>query len=118
MQLVTKEERETIARLRNCIVALVQQRIMLFDTSIQYTYDASLKYKVSTLCDSDMDVISYCKLNVRWIDEKQSYAEKCVWDQAAWESNPRLPDCQSRGLGFDTHAAASLGFFFSLHNLG
>ena len=45
-QAVTREEREIIARLRNCILALVQQRIMLFDTSIQYTYDASLKYEV------------------------------------------------------------------------
>jgi len=44
---VTREERETIARLRNCILALVQQKVMLFDTTIQYTYDASLKYEVS-----------------------------------------------------------------------
>ena len=43
---MTREEREIIARLRNCILALVQQRVMLFDTSIQYTYDASLKYEV------------------------------------------------------------------------
>lgn len=43
---MTREERETIARLRNCILALVQQKVMLFDTTIQYTYDASLKYEV------------------------------------------------------------------------
>ena len=43
------EERETIARLHNCILALVQKRIQLFDTSIQYSYEASLKYQVTVL---------------------------------------------------------------------
>ena len=43
---VTRETRETIARLRNCIVALAQEKVLLFDTTIQYTYDASLKYEV------------------------------------------------------------------------
>lgn len=43
---VTREERETIAQLRNCILGLAQQKILLFDTTIQYTYDASLKYEV------------------------------------------------------------------------
>ena len=41
------EERETIARLHNCILALVKKHVQLYDTSIQYTYDASLKYSVS-----------------------------------------------------------------------
>lgn len=43
------EERETIARLHNCILALVKKHVQLYDTSIQYTYDASLKYSVSSL---------------------------------------------------------------------
>lgn len=43
---VVRETRETIARLRNCIVALAQEKVLLFDTTIQYTYDASLKYEV------------------------------------------------------------------------
>ena len=47
LQPISKEDRETIARLRNCIVALAERKVMLFDTSIQYTYDASLKYQVS-----------------------------------------------------------------------
>ncbi|XP_019849816.1 PREDICTED: exosome complex component RRP4-like [Amphimedon queenslandica] len=42
----TIEERETIARLRNCILALAQSRILLYDTTVQYAYDASLKYEV------------------------------------------------------------------------
>ena len=47
MQLVTLEERETIARLRNCILALAKHKIMLYDTTIQYTFDASLRHKVT-----------------------------------------------------------------------
>ena len=46
MQVTTLEERETIARLRNCIVALAQHKTLLYDTTIQYAYDASLKYEV------------------------------------------------------------------------
>lgn len=43
---LSKDERRVIARLRNCIVALSQNGIMIFDTTIQYTYEASLKYEV------------------------------------------------------------------------
>ena len=43
---ISRETRETIARLRNCIVALAREKVLLFDTTIQYTYDASLKYEV------------------------------------------------------------------------
>ena len=35
-----------MGRLRNCIVALAEQKVLLYDTSIQYTYDASLKFEV------------------------------------------------------------------------
>ena len=45
-QPVTRDERETISRLRNCVLALTHQKIMLFDTTIQYTYDSSQKYEV------------------------------------------------------------------------
>ena len=74
MQLVTKEERETIARLRNCIVALVQQRIMLFDTSIQYTYDASLRYEVSItiimILTWNLVTVNTSTIDVHWNNEK------------------------------------------------
>jgi exosome complex component RRP4 len=43
---VTMEERQTVARLRNCISALSSNKVPLFDTTIQYTYDASLRYEV------------------------------------------------------------------------
>lgn len=42
-------EREVIARLRNCILALVQSKMMLFDTSISYAYEESMKYTISEL---------------------------------------------------------------------
>ena len=58
---VTREERETIARLRNCVLGLAQQKIMLFDTTIQYTYDASLKYEVIF---NSVNIIIYNKDNV------------------------------------------------------
>lgn len=46
---VSLEERKTIARLHNCILALARQNIQLYDTTIQYTFDASLKYEVKDL---------------------------------------------------------------------
>ena len=57
---IKMEEREIIARLRNCILALAQQRILLFDTTVQYTYDASLKHEVS--------VLIICRLAVVWLN--------------------------------------------------
>ena len=50
LQEVTSEcddPRLAIARLRNCISALALNNIMIFDTTIQYTYEASLKFEVS-----------------------------------------------------------------------
>lgn len=38
-----------IARTRNCILALAQGKIMLYDTSIMYAYEESLKYEVKEL---------------------------------------------------------------------
>lgn len=42
----SREEREVIARLRNCIKALAQNQVMIYDTTLQYTYEASLKFQV------------------------------------------------------------------------
>ncbi|CAL1545414.1 unnamed protein product, partial [Lymnaea stagnalis] len=46
LQPVSKADREVIARLRNCVLALADQRVLLFDTSILYTYEASHKFAV------------------------------------------------------------------------
>ena len=40
---VSRETRKTIARLKNCIVAIVWEKVLLLDVTIQYTNDASLK---------------------------------------------------------------------------
>jgi hypothetical protein len=45
-QPVSLADREVISRLRNCIVLLVTQRMMLYDTSILYCYEASLPHQV------------------------------------------------------------------------
>ncbi|CAH3041121.1 unnamed protein product [Porites lobata] len=46
---ILDSDRETIARLRNCIVTLTDNGVMLFNTSLQYAYDASMKHSVKDL---------------------------------------------------------------------
>lgn len=46
-QPVPLPEREVISRLRNCIVALVAQKLALYDTSILYCYEASMPHQVT-----------------------------------------------------------------------
>ena len=46
-QPVSRADREVIARLRNCVLALAEHKMLLFDTSILYAYEASLKFPVS-----------------------------------------------------------------------
>lgn len=46
---IQHSDRETIARLRNCVLTLTDHGVMLFNTSLQYAYDASLKYLVKEL---------------------------------------------------------------------
>ena len=46
-------DRLTISRLRNCVAALAQSKIMIFETSILYAYEASLQlgYEVREICN-------------------------------------------------------------------
>uniref|UniRef100_I3M735 Exosome component 2 n=1 Tax=Ictidomys tridecemlineatus TaxID=43179 RepID=I3M735_ICTTR len=46
---VSLADREVISRLRNCIVSLVTQRMMLYDTSILYCYEASLSHQIKDI---------------------------------------------------------------------
>ncbi|CAH0405823.1 unnamed protein product [Chilo suppressalis] len=46
MQPVTRSDRETMARIKNCIAALVASKMMLDDTSIMFAYEESLKYEL------------------------------------------------------------------------
>ena len=46
MQPVAHGDREVIARLRNCVMALAEHRMMLYDTSVLYAYEISARYQV------------------------------------------------------------------------
>ncbi|XP_055630527.1 exosome complex component RRP4 [Toxorhynchites rutilus septentrionalis] len=46
---VSKQDREVISRLKNCILALAHCKMLLYDTSILYAYEESLKYEVHEL---------------------------------------------------------------------
>ncbi|XP_065274831.1 exosome complex component RRP4 [Emys orbicularis] len=46
---VSLHDREVISRLRNCILALVAQKLMLYDTSIVYCYEASLPHQIKDI---------------------------------------------------------------------
>ncbi|XP_008250431.1 exosome complex component RRP4 isoform X2 [Oryctolagus cuniculus] len=46
---VSLADREVISRLRNCVVALATQRMMLYDTSILYCYEASLPHQIKDI---------------------------------------------------------------------
>lgn len=48
-QNIQDTDRETIARLRNCVVTLADHGVTLFITSLQYAYDASLRHSVKEL---------------------------------------------------------------------
>ncbi|XP_072015737.1 exosome complex component RRP4-like [Amphiura filiformis] len=58
LQPVSFSDREVIARLRNCIVGLAEHRMLLYDTSVLYTYEASSNFDAGELLKSDiMDII-------------------------------------------------------------
>jgi len=49
LQPVPRSDREVMARLRNCCLALAARSLLLFDTSILHAYEASMKYSVKEL---------------------------------------------------------------------
>ncbi|PNF39909.1 Exosome complex component RRP4 [Cryptotermes secundus] len=49
LEVVPRTDREVIARLRNCILALANCKMMLCDTSILYAFEESQKYEVLEL---------------------------------------------------------------------
>ncbi|XP_074653966.1 exosome complex component RRP4-like [Tubulanus polymorphus] len=51
---VARVDREVMARLRNCILALAANRMMLFDTIILYTYEASLAFPSKDLLKPEL----------------------------------------------------------------
>ncbi|KAF2898522.1 hypothetical protein ILUMI_07654 [Ignelater luminosus] len=67
-EVVPRPDREAIGRLRNCILALAQSKMMLFDTSILYAYEESLKYTVADLLIPeamvDVAILTQHRLNI------------------------------------------------------
>lgn len=51
---ISRNDREVIARLRNCILILAQCKMMLYDTSILYAFEESLKYDVKELLNQEV----------------------------------------------------------------
>ena len=49
MRPVDPKDRETIARLRNCILALAEHKMMLYDTTVLYAFEASSGYEAGEL---------------------------------------------------------------------
>lgn len=68
---VPRADREVIARLRNCILALVTCKMMLFDTSILYAFEESSKYEVDELLHQEaiFDVAFLTQHRLRMQDE-------------------------------------------------
>ena len=53
LSMVEHGEREVLARLRNVLLALANNGIMIWDTSIIYAQEASTKYSVTELLSPD-----------------------------------------------------------------
>lgn len=70
-KVIPKADREIIARLRNCILALAQCKIMLYDTSILYAYEESMRYEVRELLQQEVifDVAFQTQHRLRLQDE-------------------------------------------------
>ncbi|KAM9327122.1 exosome complex component RRP4 [Gastrophryne carolinensis] len=60
---VSLSDREVISRLRNCILALASQKMLLYDTSILYCYEASLTHQIKDLLK--MEVIEDIVMEAR-----------------------------------------------------
>uniref|UniRef100_A0A023FHB2 Putative exosomal 3'-5' exoribonuclease complex subunit rrp4 n=1 Tax=Amblyomma cajennense TaxID=34607 RepID=A0A023FHB2_AMBCJ len=54
VDMVPEVTREAISRVRNCVVALARNHVLLFDTSIVYAYDISLEHKVNALAKPEV----------------------------------------------------------------
>lgn len=69
---VSRADREVIVRLRNCILAMAQCKMMLFDTSVQYAFEESTKYEVDELLKQEaiFDITFLTQHRLRIQDEK------------------------------------------------
>ncbi|XP_026110693.1 exosome complex component RRP4 [Carassius auratus] len=49
MEPVSLADREVISRLRNCLLALAAHKVLLYDTSVLYCYEASLTHQIKDI---------------------------------------------------------------------
>ena len=54
LEAIPKSDRESIVRIKNCILALSSSYVMIYDTSIMLAYEESLKYEVKELLNQDI----------------------------------------------------------------
>lgn len=54
LEAVSKSDRETIVRIKNCILALSTCYVMIFDTSIMLAYEESMKYEAKELLNHEI----------------------------------------------------------------
>jgi exosome complex component RRP4 len=54
LEAIAKSDRETIVRIKNCILALSSCFVMIYDTSIMLAYEESLKYEVKELLNQEI----------------------------------------------------------------
>ncbi|XP_025109724.1 exosome complex component RRP4-like [Pomacea canaliculata] len=50
---IAHSDREAIARLRNCVLALVDHSLLLYDTSILYAYEESLRFDCKSILKAE-----------------------------------------------------------------
>ncbi|KAG5680110.1 hypothetical protein PVAND_009636 [Polypedilum vanderplanki] len=50
---ISKSDREAIVRIKNCVQALASCYVMIYDTSITFAYEESLKYEAKELLNHD-----------------------------------------------------------------
>nr|CAG4649495.1 EOG090X09DD [Scapholeberis mucronata]SVE93735.1 EOG090X09DD [Scapholeberis mucronata] len=72
LETVPYADRQAISRLRNCVAALAQSKMMIYDTSIMYAYDASI-----SLCCEIKDLLLPDKIaEIAFMVRKQFEMEK------------------------------------------
>lgn len=70
---ISRSDRETMARVKNCILALAASKLMLDDTSIMFAYEESLKYDdVKDLLDPEamLDVAFLTQHRINYVIEE------------------------------------------------
>ncbi|KAL8625729.1 Exosome complex component RRP4 [Nucella lapillus] len=63
---VSRNDREEIARLRNCVLALADQKMLLYDTSILYAYEESRRFESKMLLKAEVaaEIAELCQLRL------------------------------------------------------